>query len=1244
MKLVILILFCLSLVLHSAAQQTPKLVLPTGHLGGVTKLDSSPNKKLLLTEDQNSDIIIIDSDKLIELQRHNFEGFKITSSTFLNDSSVISICNDTLVSVWNFYSDKVDLYPTVPLNKVYVENHGLYCIDKHGVLFTFEILEKDIVLRKFIKDKATEVYFKSEKEIFLVNGNNLIFVDLNRTKKLKRKFENEITSLSWNTIGNVLLGFDNGEIHECDSNLTRVHKYISSTDRISSILYLNDSLIVSGSYDFSVRTQGKNGFLDIYYLDDWVVRLINIESKLIGCSWNGEIIELLHDLSFLQEFETNLKEATFFSQKANSLFISYNDGNIVEIDVKNRIQKNEYKICQDLIYGFDVNQDSDRLVVYNDSGIIVFNVDERNISVQINRDNIVAVKYIPNTSRVIFCSDEYLYYQTKEFNLDSILLIETWSLVETNDHSIIASGDGRIIEICSDTIIIHDLKNLGQIWTCKKIREETFLIASSTGQLDYFSSDGKSSIIAKFPMNIDEIELISDFKAIINCENGQLIEVNLENGKYQIIADSKQEYGSWDFKFNKNTGRLIYPNSKIWDYHMEVNVLDLKGEIQNNLENIGGEIICISDSRSSIEFNELDSNQVIFIVSDGSVRLWDINTDGNDPITQLGFDYFNLLKDELDDFNIKGAFLKSGLLKLPIPGVDTLTFMNLKNGDWLVHDSKYRFDGTPGAIEKLYFTCGLEILELNQVKDSLYVPNLIQRYTNGEKLEHIPEIKDLNICGYTPLIEAIDSLNYKITPRNGGVGEIAVFINGIQRLTYTSKMLQFENGIYRLILSEADINPFREIGKPMQIKVVAKTADNSVSSRGVVVEFADNQMQTRLKPSIHAIMIGVDSYKDEALQLEYAAKDANDLQVALQLAAINYFNVDDTNRVFFYNLTVNAQGKMGTNNIRGITPDRGNIIKTLQEIERSSKPEDVILLFFAGHGEIVENGQLLLLSSESTRDDFQGIKMNELLALMNKIPAGKRILILDACHSGAAINNMDLVSYSGRRDVSDVEKETYRLKELDKLATKSGFAIITASGSNQKALELPQYEHGLLTYCLLNSIIQNRSVLDDDNQLVLEKWFIAAEEEMKKLNIDQNAEKMIISSFNIGIVNEEVIRTITIKESPVLEIAEVINSKQFLTDSYPLDDYFIREKLKSSFISLKQITNKQILLIEGGGNGVKKLVVKYNILNDQIEMKCNLVFDGNIVFTINKIAALNGLDKAINELVFEIYNLLKNDF
>jgi uncharacterized caspase-like protein len=1211
--------------------------MPVGHLGGITKLDGSPNEKLLLTEDLNSDIIIIDSDKLIELQRHNFEGWKITSSSFLNDSSVISICNDTLVSVWNFYLDKIDFFPlSSGISKIYVENFGVYGIDNQKKIFELKFSSNKIFLKEFHKLITEEIYFKSEKEIFLVNGKNLLTTNLDGSIKSNRRFENEITALSWNTIGNILMGFDNGEIIECDSAFNIINQYKTISDRISVIGYCNDSVIISGSYDFSLVTQSKKEILSSFLFDDWIVGMVMNNKGIITCTWSGAINKVNEKLEMSNEFEIGLKKASFFCQRENNLFISFNDGFVCQFDLTTNQLINNYKINGYSIFGIDVNDDATELIVWNSIGVSIFSLTEKKIELNIKKENIVSAKFVPNSNKYIFCSTEYLFYLNNNLLLDSIPLIDSWSITETKDNSIIASGVNRIIEVNESGCFVKDLHTIGQIWTTLKINN-IYLLGTSTGGIYKLSENDKITKLSEFPMGIDGIELLNDNTVVFNCENGQLLELEIKSKKRRIIADTKQEYGSWDFKLNNKSGKIIYPNSKSWDYRMDVDVLDFNGKLINKLNNVGGEVVCVSNSNKSIEFNQLDSNEVVFIVSDGTIKLWDINTDGNDPITQLGFDYYNLLKDELHDYNIKGAFLKSGLLKLPIPGVDTLTFMNLKNGDWLVHDSKYRFDGTPGAIEKLYFTCGLEIVEINQVKDSLYVPNLIQRYTNGEKLEHIPQIKDLQICGYTPLIETIDSLHYKIIPRNGGVGEVAVFINGIQRWTYTSEMLRLENGIYELNLSEAEINPFREIGKSMHIKVVAKTADNSVSSRGVVVEIADHQKKTGLKPSIHAIMIGVDNYEDKSLQLKYAAKDANDLQVALQLSAANYFNVDDTNRVFFYNLTINSENKSGTNNIRGITPDRGNIISTLKKIEKTSKPEDIFLLFFAGHGEIVDNEQLLLLTTESTRDNFQGIKMNELLSLMNKIPAGKRMLILDACHSGAAINNLNMALLTGKRDVKDAEWDSQRLKELDKLANKSGFAIITASSSEEKALELPQYEHGLLTYSLLCALVRNKSILTDENQIVTEKWFIAAEEEMKKLNKDQNAERMVPISFNIGVLDDLVISSVNISQIPTLELGEVINIDQLVQDAYPLDNLGIRQKLSNAIVTLNESRGKQVLLLSEGSDFTDKLIVKYVIAKEQIELKCHIVKNGIIFLTINKVFPLDQIDRSINDLIKEIH-------
>ena len=529
------------------------------------------------------------------------------------------------------------------------------------------------------------------------------------------------------------------------------------------------------------------------------------------------------------------------------------------------------------------------------------------------------------------------------------------------------------------------------------------------------------------------------------------------------------------------------------------------------------------------------------------------------------------------------------------------TRIQLEGLDWLAYDEHYRFDGTPGAIEKLYFVCGLEVVELNQIKDSLYVPNLVQRIMNGENLDHLPKLSELNICGVTPVVEPLENdksgnQGYRIIPRSGGVGDVDLYINGVVRLSTNSKKLKRKDGYYMLYVEKELLELYQIPGETLQVKVIAKTANNSISSRGVVLDLESDEPTTLRKPSLHAVMIGVDDYKDDNLDLNYAAKDANDLHVALEQASKKFFNVDDTNRVFFYNLTRNREGKLGTDKIKGKTPDKANIIQTLEEIEKKSKPEDILLVFFAGHGEIVDKDQLLLLTTEATSSNFEGIRMRELLEQLNKIPAGKRVLILDACHSGAAINNMDLAKFTGKRDVKDAERQSQRLKELDKLASKSGFAIITASSSDQKALELPQYEHGLMTYALLNAMLNNKSSLDENNQLQLDKWLIATEEEVKKLNQNQSAERMVPVSFTLGKIDDEVRSSIVLKEIPTVFVENVLNKNTFN------DNLKIKYMLSSAFQEMSRGTDTQIMVADFPN------AIKVNILYEEKgdELKANI--------------------------------------
>ena len=111
----------------------------------------------------------------------------------------------------------------------------------------------------------------------------------------------------------------------------------------------------------------------------------------------------------------------------------------------------------------------------------------------------------------------------------------------------------------------------------------------------------------------------------------------------------------------------------------------------------------------------------------------------------------------------------------------------------------------------------------------------------------------------------------------------------------------------------------------------------------------------------------------------------------------------------------------------------------------------------------------------------------------------------------------------------------------------------------------------------------------------------------------------------------------------MLEIGEIINRSQYLSDSYPLDNFNIGEKIKTSFALLNQTKNKKVLLMEMSENVSYKLVAKYDISNEQIIIKSHILYKGTILFTLEKKASLNNLESLVQELVFELCNMMSND-
>ena len=136
-----------------------------------------------------------------------------------------------------------------------------------------------------------------------------------------------------------------------------------------------------------------------------------------------------------------------------------------------------------------------------------------------------------------------------------------------------------------------------------------------------------------------------------------------------------------------------------------------------------------------------------------------------------------------------------------------------------------------------------------------------------------------------------------------------------------------------------------------------------------------------------AVLVGVNEYEDDIYgRLQVSAKDAKTLHA--QLVQSGY----DTKRM---HLLADDQSEL---------PTRINILTRLTAVAQATEPDDLLLFFYSGHGDqdggesylVARDGQEILLADTA-------IPITRIKDIMKAAPARAKVIILDACHSGANI-------------------------------------------------------------------------------------------------------------------------------------------------------------------------------------------------------------------------------------------------
>ena len=475
-------------------------------------------------------------------------------------------------------------------------------------------------------------------------------------------------------------------------------------------------------------------------------------------------------------------------------------------------------------------------------------------------------------------------------------------------------------------------------------------------------------------------------------------------------------------------------------------------------------------------------------------------------------------------------------------------------------------------------------------------------------------LTEINICGVTPRVVEnglkMGAYNFLIKPGSGGIGDVMLFVNGNHLKSFALSQLKKNNDGYLLTIPQEDLKHSIVDGTNF-IEVKATTADRTLQSRRGAIEIESKQANTA-PVKLYAINVGISKYKGEKLNLAYASKDAEGFASTLKRSAEKLLNSGSSQRVYSYLFSTTASNRdqksllAGPPSDNASWPAKENIKKAFQEIAEKASANDILVLFFAGHG-ILNNAtkEFYFLTSEASTFDLTGVEKEvaistaELNEWMRNIKAQKQVLILDACSSGQAVNNLqELIA---KREIpADQQRALERLKD------RTGTYILSASASGQSAYETSLYGQGLLTYSLLSGI-KFGNALRDDKFLDVTTWFNYAADEVKILAKDiggrQDPKTFGNASFDVGIVDAEV------KDAIPLTIRKKIFTRSRFIENEELlnDDLDIGSLVDKELTDVSARGNEKLVYIPNntmiGGYSIRG---KYEVKDDSIHVKVSL--------------------------------------
>jgi WD40 repeat protein len=924
-------------------------------------------------------------------------------------------------------------------------------------------------------------------------------------------------------------------------------------EQISLLAFSPDNnLLVAGTVNgkLMVWDIGRSQKLSVLSLEEEIHDILFTSSKtclLIG----GR----LHSLS-LTDFSTKVvdnrkigdmvidrekSELSFFTVEGEIGKISYKDGFSVGVSAKSITDQKQkkwamYQSMKNFKLGNNSVMSSDGLTLtfFNLPGMEkAFSASTPYID-----ERITDIEYVPYSNCFLVSNTDgkiYVYDFSKK-KLVTVLkdhISEVNSLAVHPTRNIFASGSSDRSIILWDATDFRELKRFYARATaigCMDLSESTKTLAFGnelgyTKTISLADKNPEIKSIQNHKQKITDIEFVNDDKSIITSSNDNHI-VKLKSDGLEI-EKSRKFKSNIGFKYllsNIIVKLNLYADPYVFTDSLSLTA-DKKYVIANghevkkkfmkkNLVNMKYEFLYSTDELKRKSFRTFEKAKVPVVHIDSSilgVSVYNRENGHTSTVTDAIFDsFFNRIITSSTDATIKIWDIASGKLIVTIIPVDkdkrifitpdnfyfapknSLNAIGFKQGTAFYPTEQFdlKFNRPDIVLGRLgYSDTGLIKVYRNAYEKRLRKSGFDEKMFTSEW--HTPEVVILNSdeTGYTTGQSQI-TLSILGTDTRYNLDRLNVWVNDVPVFG--------TNGIS--LRSEAIDSVLRNIPVPLS------TGKNSITvscmnEKGVESLKASKEITfdpvIPVKPDLYVIAMSVSEYKDDRYNLQYSVKDGKD--IAGMFGSIPA-STGEYNRIIIDTLF-------------NMTAVKENFF-ALKEKLMNTKVDDQVLLFASGHGLLDSNLDFYFATwdMDFKNPETRGISFDDMENLLDSIPARKKLLMVDACHSGEVdkenetgllavnIEKTDDITFRGKvreynfkgvessavQSASSLDNSFELMQELFAGLDKgTGTTVISAAAGKGYALESDKWNNGVFTYTIINGLKNKAADKNGDKKITI---------------------------------------------------------------------------------------------------------------------------------------------------------------